>query len=91
MTVGAALRPRTTGKPRTTPASDGQPTAQVSSRFRAFAQVGRSPGLPLARRKPGVQIPSPPPLVLQGPTGIAFGPAEVFALDGLIAQRRSLL
>jgi hypothetical protein len=61
MTVGAALGPRTTGKPRTTPASDGQPTLQVNSRFRAFAQVGRSPGLSLARRKPGVQIPSPPP------------------------------
>ena len=28
-------------QPRTTPASDGQLTAQVSSRFRAFAQVGR--------------------------------------------------
>jgi hypothetical protein len=51
MTAGAALGPRTTGKPRTTPASDGQLIAHVSSRFRAFAQVGRSPGLSLARRK----------------------------------------
>jgi hypothetical protein len=30
---GAALGPRTTGKPQTTAASDGQPTAQVSDRF----------------------------------------------------------
>jgi hypothetical protein len=47
------LGPRTTGKPRITAASDGQPTAQVSDRFRAFPQVLRSPGLSLARRKPG--------------------------------------
>ena len=61
MTAGAALGPRITGKPRTTPASDGQPTLQVNSRFQACAQVTQSPGLSLARRKPGVQIPSPPP------------------------------
>jgi hypothetical protein len=36
---GAALGPRTTGKPWTTAASDGQPIVLVSSRFRAFAQV----------------------------------------------------
>jgi hypothetical protein len=36
---GAALGPRTTGKPWTTAANDGQPTVLVSSRFRAFAQV----------------------------------------------------
>ena len=47
------LGPRTTAKPRITAASDGQPTAQVSDRFRAFPQVLRSPGLSLARRKPG--------------------------------------
>jgi hypothetical protein len=38
---GAALGPRTTGKPRITAASDGQPIAQVSKRFRVFAQVVR--------------------------------------------------
>ncbi len=48
---GAALGPRTTGKPRIAAASDGQPIAQVSKRFRVFAQVVRSPGLSLARRK----------------------------------------
>jgi hypothetical protein len=37
----AALGPRTTGRSRTTAASNGQPTAQVSSHFRAFAQVVR--------------------------------------------------
>jgi hypothetical protein len=37
----AALGPHTTGTPRTTAAIDGQSTVQVSSRFRAFAQVGR--------------------------------------------------
>jgi hypothetical protein len=42
---GAALGPRTTGKPWTTAANDGQPTVLVSSRFGAFAQVIRSPGL----------------------------------------------
>jgi hypothetical protein len=51
MTAGAALGPQNTGKPRTTPASDGQLIAQVSSRFRAFAQVVRAPGLSLARKK----------------------------------------
>ncbi|HZA82153.1 MAG TPA: hypothetical protein VFC13_11895, partial [Actinomycetes bacterium] len=35
----AALGPRTTGKSWTTAANDGQLTALVSSRFRAFAQV----------------------------------------------------
>ena len=37
--TGAALGPRTTGKPWTTAANDGQPTVLVSSRFQAFAQV----------------------------------------------------
>jgi hypothetical protein len=46
-----ALGPRTTGKPRTTAASHGMPIAQVSSGFRAFAQVMQEPGLSLARRK----------------------------------------
>jgi hypothetical protein len=36
---GVALGPRTTGKPWTTAANDGQPTVQVSSRFRVFVQV----------------------------------------------------
>jgi hypothetical protein len=58
---GAVLGPRTTGKPWTTTACYGQPTVLVSSRFRAFAQATQAPGLSLARRKPGVQIPSPPP------------------------------
>jgi hypothetical protein len=53
--LGAALGPRTTGKLRTTAANDGQPIVQVSSRFRASAQVVRSPGLSLARTKsPGL-------------------------------------
>jgi hypothetical protein len=58
---GAALGPRTTGQSRTTAASHGQSTAQVSRLLRAFVQVLQSPGLSLARRRPGVQIPSPPP------------------------------
>ena len=37
----AALGPRTTGRSRTTAASNSQPTAQVSSHFRAFPQVVR--------------------------------------------------
>ena len=53
MTARAALGLRTTEKPRTTAASDGQGPAQVSRRFRAFAQVVRAPGLSLARRKSG--------------------------------------
>jgi hypothetical protein len=61
MTARAALGPQTTGKPPTTAASDGQPTLQVNNRLRACAQVTQSPGLSLVRRKPGVQIPSPPP------------------------------
>lgn len=48
---GAALGPRTTGQLRTTAASDGRPTAQVSRRLRAFVQVFQSPGLSLARRQ----------------------------------------
>jgi hypothetical protein len=48
-----------------TAACYGQPTVLVSSRSRAFAQVTQSPGLSLARRKPGVQIPSPPPQTSQ--------------------------
>jgi hypothetical protein len=36
---GAALGPRTTGKPWTTAANDGQPTVLVSSRSGVFAQV----------------------------------------------------
>jgi hypothetical protein len=45
--------PRSTEEPRTIADSDGQPSAQVSSR--AFAQVVRSPGLSLALRKsPGL-------------------------------------
>jgi hypothetical protein len=38
---GAVLGPRTTGKPRITAASNGQPTVLVSKRFRVFAQVVR--------------------------------------------------
>jgi hypothetical protein len=38
-------------KPRIIAANDGQPIAQVSKRFRVFAQVVRSSGLSLARRK----------------------------------------
>jgi hypothetical protein len=44
----AALGPRTTGKPWTTAANDGQLIAQVSTRSRVFAQVVRSPGLSVA-------------------------------------------
>jgi hypothetical protein len=55
---GAALGPRTTGRSRTTTDSDGQPAAQVNSRFRAFAQVVRSPGLSLARRRSSGASPS---------------------------------
>ena len=47
----APLGPRTTGKPRITVASDGQPIAQVSSHSRVFAQATQAPGLSLARRK----------------------------------------
>jgi hypothetical protein len=36
---GAAPGPRTTGKPWTTAAINGQPTVLVSNRFRAFAQA----------------------------------------------------
>jgi hypothetical protein len=39
--IWAALGPRKTGRPRTTADSGGQPTAEVSNRFRAFPQVGR--------------------------------------------------
>ena len=37
--LGPHWGPRTTGELRTTVASDGQPAAQISSRFRAFSQV----------------------------------------------------
>jgi hypothetical protein len=49
--TGAALGPRTIGMSWTTAANHGQPIVLVSSRFRAFVQVARSPGLSLARRK----------------------------------------
>jgi hypothetical protein len=38
---GAAVGPRTTGKPRIAAVSDGLPIAQVGKRFRVFAQVVR--------------------------------------------------
>ena len=59
--AAAALGPRTTERSWTTADSDGQLIVQVRSCSRGFALVVRLPGLSLARGKPGVQIPSPPP------------------------------
>jgi hypothetical protein len=89
----AALGPHTDGRSRTTADSYGQPTAQVSSHFGVLAQIIQSPGLSLARRKPGVQIPSPPPPISagqsvvgasstalsssRGPPGATLGPRPV--------------
>jgi hypothetical protein len=49
------------GAPGTTGVNDGQSSPQVSGSIRVVAQVGQIPRFSLARRKPGVQIPSPPP------------------------------
>jgi hypothetical protein len=85
MTARAALGPQTTGKPPTTAASDGQPTLQVNNRLRACAQVTQSPGLSLVRRKPGVQIPSPPPPKPAGQSVVSFERAALTARCGRTA------
>ena len=58
---GATSGPHSTGGSRTTADSGGRPMPQVNSFPRSELQVVRSAGFSLARRKPGVQIPSPPP------------------------------
>jgi hypothetical protein len=58
---GATSGPHSTGGSRTTADSGGRPTPQLNSFVRSELQVVRSAGFSLARRKPGVQIPSPPP------------------------------
>jgi hypothetical protein len=55
------LGPHPMGAPGTTGVNDGQSSPQVSGSIRVVAQVGQIPRFSLARRKPGVQIPSPPP------------------------------
>jgi hypothetical protein len=58
---GATSGPHSTGGSRTTPDSGGRPTPQLSPTLRTSLQVVRPPRFSLARRKSGVQIPSPPP------------------------------
>jgi hypothetical protein len=58
---GATLGPHTTGSSGTTGVNHGQSSSQVSRPIQGAMLVGQAPRFSLARRKPGVQIPSPPP------------------------------
>jgi hypothetical protein len=58
---GATSGPHSTGGSRTTADTGGRPTPQLNSSIRPASQVIRAPEFSLALRKPGVQIPSPPP------------------------------
>jgi hypothetical protein len=58
---GATSGPHLTRQQRTTPGNGGHLTSQLDSPSRPASQVVRPPRFSLARRKPGVQIPSPPP------------------------------
>jgi hypothetical protein len=58
---GATSGPHPTRQQRTTPGNGGHLTSQLDSPSRPASQVVRPPRFSLARRKSGVQIPSPPP------------------------------
>jgi hypothetical protein len=58
---GATSGPHTTGSPGTTAVNEDQSSSQVSRPIQGAMLVGQAPRFSLARRKPGVQIPSPPP------------------------------
>jgi hypothetical protein len=64
--VGATSGPHPAGPPGTTAVNDGQSSSQVSRPIQGAMVVGQAPRFSLARRKPGVQIPSPPPLQSPG-------------------------
>jgi hypothetical protein len=58
---GATSGPHPAGPPGTTAVNAGQSSPQVSRPIPGAMLVGQTPRFSLARRKPGVQIPSPPP------------------------------
>jgi hypothetical protein len=70
---GATSGPHPTRQQRTTPSNNGHSTSQLQSPSRPASQVVRPPRFSLARRKPGVQIPSPPPHMFAGhrPSGVS--------------------
>ena len=62
---GTTSGPQWTRYQRTTLANSGQLSSQAIAAVRPVPQVMPQPRFSLARRKPGVQIPSPPPLSSQ--------------------------
>ena len=79
---GTTSGPQWTRYQRTTLANSGQLSSQAIAAVRPVPQVMPQPRFSLARRKPGVQIPSPPPPNSQGQSVASLEPATLTACWG---------